>query len=324
MKDLLSKISSVAAIVVMAILFTIELFGADDWCIEDPLNPPCGGAPGKCTVNKDYSWGGFVADTANVPKTRWGRARNKAFISRYAQICERASVLGEASVHGNARVYGNAHVSGRAWVWGNAQIYGDAQVYGRVFDDAQVSGNALVYGEVHGSVRVSGNARIDGDVLVQGNAQVREYYAWRTRNWHSAYVLTNIEYLPAFISPAEEVPVIQPISTRTTENLNLLELARQKLAEDKSLYSASCPTRNEILNQIRKLQNSLDHLDESLEKCPLCLETLQKQENLIFTSCHHFLCEDCFNKLNESTSCPQCRNDRYRIGSAKVKYSNND
>ncbi len=56
-----------------------------DWCIQDPVNPPCNGAPGRCTIHSDGSLGGFVADTAIV---------GSVDIGLHASVCETAQVTG--------------------------------------------------------------------------------------------------------------------------------------------------------------------------------------------------------------------------------------
>jgi carbonic anhydrase/acetyltransferase-like protein (isoleucine patch superfamily) len=154
---------------------------AGDWCIEDPANPPCGGAPGKCTLNLGGIEGGFVARTARVEKTRWLR-RNVPFIAPYAQVCERATVTGHARIldhavlSGNSRVFGNAEVSGTAWVFEEASVTDDARVGGnsRLFERAKVGGNARIFdrARVYGDATVLGNSQISGDAEVFGNAVV--------------------------------------------------------------------------------------------------------------------------------------------------------
>ncbi len=153
----------------MSLMGCADLFAAADtsWCIRDPANPPCDGAPGKCTKNLDGTQGGFVADTATVQQKRKGLMRksyNLPYIGINVQICENAQIYDHARIYGNAEVTRNAYVSGNAHVYGNALVSGNAQISGnaRVFENAHVSGNALV----------SGNAQISGNEIVHGVTQV--------------------------------------------------------------------------------------------------------------------------------------------------------
>ena len=100
--------------------------------IIDQAHLPCGGATGKCTKNKDGSPGGFVADTAMVEKEShnlfW--ERNRSFLEKDSQVCDRAQVRGSARVDSQSKVYEDAQVYDFAKVY-HTQVYGHAQVYGK-------------------------------------------------------------------------------------------------------------------------------------------------------------------------------------------------
>jgi hypothetical protein len=92
--------------------FSVESFAAGTWCIEDPLNPPCGGALGRCTKNLDRSLGGFVADTANVQSSRvLFERRNVPVIRRFAQICDYAQVSGNILIPNRALISGTTRIN---------------------------------------------------------------------------------------------------------------------------------------------------------------------------------------------------------------------
>ncbi|MEO5969340.1 MAG: RING finger family 4 domain-containing protein [Bdellovibrionia bacterium] len=340
-------------------------FGADTWCIEDPANPPCGGAPGKCTFNKDYSYGGFVADTAIVAKTRWGKTRNKPFISQYAQVCDLAIITGQprimdkARVLGNARVFGNALVSGNARICesakvsGNARVFGEAQVYGvsHVFGGAQVSGNSRIYGEawvfanawilenaqVYGTSHISGNTRVLGNAGIFGNVQFSEDDQIEgdtqvsigprvSRRSRVTFVLRNS--LGQQISPSSIVST--PLSKEELEKLKKareklketnLKLALQKIKEDHDTYLVSSPKREELKKDSRNSEIEIADLDKDLEACPLCLNTLQQQKNLVFTKCGHFICKPCFDSSKRLLKlCPMCRRNDFKETTLEIQY----
>ncbi len=191
---------------VFRFLFITSTYAADDWCIQDPENLPCNGAPGRCTINSNGDPGGFVAHTATVNQTGWIRSRNQPYIGLQASICDHAQVFenasiyrgahvsGRAEVYGGAHVYGRAEVHGDARVYGSARVYGNAQVYGdahvsehahvygnarvyrdaQVFRNAQISGNAQIFGNawVYGTASISGDAKVSGNVHVAGAAQI--------------------------------------------------------------------------------------------------------------------------------------------------------
>lgn len=190
---------------VLLALTNSNLFGAtsEDWCIENPTTPPCQGKPGRCTLNRDGSPGGFVAESAYIetqadllePSVRI----NLPYLGRYAQVCEMAWVVGRASVTDKAKIFGNARVSGRAQVYGLSQIFdralitGDSQVYGK----AWISGNAWIKGHaqitdsawIFGHAQVDGVAYVAGTVRACGHAVINETahldgYTWITgRDW---------------------------------------------------------------------------------------------------------------------------------------------
>ena len=48
-------------------------------------------------------------------------------------------------------------------------------------------------------------------------------------------------------------------------------------------------------------------MDSSIQKCPICYETIQ-DKNVIITNCNHTFCSNCILRLNRtSNSCPLCR-----------------
>src|SRR6476620_5365800 len=63
---------------------------------------PCGGAPGKCSINRDGTQGGFIAETAHVEKSPVNHfqgmyypfadfnpaPKNIPYIGLFAQVCD--------------------------------------------------------------------------------------------------------------------------------------------------------------------------------------------------------------------------------------------
>ena len=135
----------------------------DNWCIQDPANPPCDGAQGRCTRNQDGSPGGFVANTATVEQVSYAYfwSRNRPFIGQYAQVCDHAGVYHDAQVRDSAKIFENAMVFDNAEVFGNAQVSGDARVAenASIYEDAQIYDDAIITGDV----------QIAGDTQVFGN-----------------------------------------------------------------------------------------------------------------------------------------------------------
>ncbi len=174
-------------ILLLFLVFNISIstvYSADgDWCIEDPNEPPCGGAEGECTINRDGSPGGFVADSAYVEKNFFSFIwnRNNPTIDRYAQVCDTAEVTGRSQIMDHAKVRGDARVSDRVQVLGFAQVFGSAEIrggaqirdYAQVFESAKVSGPTQIFG----NAKVHGHSRIYESAQVYDNAEVREA-AW--------------------------------------------------------------------------------------------------------------------------------------------------
>jgi carbonic anhydrase/acetyltransferase-like protein (isoleucine patch superfamily) len=160
----------------LILLSGVQTFAADDWCIQNRERLPCSGAAGKCTRNKDYSEGGFVADTAYVQQTRFWPKRNKAQIGKFAQVCDEARVYKGVSVLGNARVFGRAQLFDHVNVFGNAEVGGDSVIHGnvKIFDNASVTGSAHISGHafIFGNARVFGSAQISDSVHIFGSAWV--------------------------------------------------------------------------------------------------------------------------------------------------------
>lgn len=146
-------------------------YGYGDWCVADRAHPPCGGAPGRCTLNSDGSGGGFLAATASIESFRdkLGFEANTSYIGPYVQVCEFASVRAQAYLSDFAQIYGHARISGDAIVSGLAQVFGDAQV----FDRAHIAGRAHVLGsaEVFGDAHVFGDGRVDS-ARVYGHSRI--------------------------------------------------------------------------------------------------------------------------------------------------------
>ncbi len=164
-------------------LFSFSIYADGNWCIQDPKNPPCNGAPGRCTRNFDGSEGGFVAETAYVELVMvGGLSRNRPHIGLHVSICDAAMITGNAKVSGNARVHEEAQVYGAAWVFGNSQVYGNARVFGdaQVYGAAEVSGDARVYGD---EAQVYGDARVFGDAQILGDARISEHTVISTGNY---------------------------------------------------------------------------------------------------------------------------------------------
>lgn len=161
-------------------------YGEGDWCtLGRPTRCGFDGQPGRCVMNPDGSFGGFVAYSATVGPN--------VHTSMSAQICDSARVTGKAKIYGNAlitgnaqvsgdniqiggnaHVSGNAKISGKAWVYGDASVYQFAEIYGnaRVFGGADVSG----YAKIYGSAELSGNVEVSWEARVSGNAQISSGY----------------------------------------------------------------------------------------------------------------------------------------------------
>lgn len=168
----------------------------NDWCISPSRPEPCGGAAGKCTMNEDRSWGGFVADTARIDTftLKSGDPINIPYLEKYAQICDSAQVIGNAQILGNVRILdyatvgehaqifdeavisGSAQITGKACVFEQAEVTGEARIFenAKIFGEARVGGNALIYGGTHVAARIHiyGNARIAGGIHTLGNHHI--------------------------------------------------------------------------------------------------------------------------------------------------------
>lgn len=61
--------------------------------------------------------------------------------------------------------------------------------------------------------------------------------------------------------------------------------------------------------------------NEEKMECPICYDTIGKN-NYIVTKCNHIFCNDClFRSLNEQSCCPICRNNLFNFN--KIKELNN-
>ena len=164
-------------------LFITQIYAADNWCIQDSTNPPCNGAPGRCTINFNGNKGGFVANSATIETVMVsGVTYIKPYIGLNATICDHVYITDQAHVTDHARatdhawIAGDARVTGNAWVYGDARIFGTAWITGDawVYGDAEVYGNAWVYGNarIFGTAQVSGYARVYGDAQIFGNQMI--------------------------------------------------------------------------------------------------------------------------------------------------------
>lgn len=325
---------------------------ADTWCIEDPANLPCGGAPGECTRNQDYSDGGFVANSARVTQTHHWPRRNKPFIGRFAQVCQEAIVLERARVYGRARVFGKARLSDDAQVYGNAQVFGDAYISGRarVYGEAQVAGHAQisenaqvfeaaqVTGDASGinssptpgesfiqrSVMIYGNALIYGTASVFGRAQV---YG-EARVFGNAQAGGNVEVQGrselisgSYLSGKYKIKSL----TIPLDKTLCAQKMRQRVKDDFEYFQSTVPKR-EALNksdlESQKRASQLQELDNGLRSCPICLDALYFKKYLVASECGHLVCRPCFGELQkeENPECPECRWPSYIKGAVEFQY----
>lgn len=148
-------------------LSVLKAQATETWCIKNLKNPPCGGAAGQCTINRNGVLGGFVANSAHVlTEIKNGKKYIIPHIGQFSQICDTATVLENAQILEKAVIFGSAQVSGNARVKGNARIGGNAQVSGH----ALVSEHALIQGDA----TISGFSRILGSTVVSGSAQISD------------------------------------------------------------------------------------------------------------------------------------------------------
>lgn len=303
---------------------------ADDWCYRNILHPPCNGSPGRCTINADGSYGGFVASTATVDTITtccfW--QRNLPYIGISAQVCDNAQVGENARIFGNARIYGNAQVYGNAVVRGVAKIYENARVSGNasinghanIFGNARVYGNAQVfeYASLYDEASAAGDARIYGNAIVYGNASVYD----RARVGGDAEV-ENIQINRDMI--VHDRPNHDRLKNHTDlilqeDGISILAFKDPAISAESNLLQLppSLQTTADATLALHKAREIRDADQDTIaSECPICKDDiLTNQKNLIFTQCHHLFCEDCLNsferdpanpRLDQSRICPFCR-----------------
>lgn len=254
--------------------FITVAYAADDWCILEPQEPPCLGAPGRCIRNSNGSLGGFVADTAQFNSYFWNRPpfnKRGAYLGQYAQLCEQAQISGSALVYGHARISGKAHISGRSRVFGNARVSGNAWVTGSawVYENGWVSGNARVFKKF-----------VNRDQII-GVEEKSKRNALET--------IDNPLYLPK-----HEIQINNEIKTVFYSQTATMTSARSRINASLKIFN----------------YESYPLITDDPE-CPICLDRFEYLilKGIIFMHCNHFLCKECFNLIHSKKEgkCPLCR-----------------
>ena len=295
--------------------------------------PPCDGSVGRCTVNKDGTLGGFVADTANV-ETFWqagsmssgGELRNRPYIGTLVQVCDRARITEDAKISGEvvvtdrAHVHGNARIFYKARVYGNSEIFEEAQVGGgaHVFGNAKISGRARVISgpspdpETGAYTQVFGHALVSGVASIEGNARI----------FGNAVVTTGTYYTGLSLQfPENDRGSEWSESSRVVYDRTLLEDQNLTVRAQKN-PSPSEKAERVFTEQLSECVEKMDQIrTEDPERiCSVCLDPLLSKERLIFPKCAHFLCKSCFDRLGEKI-CPSCRE---KIGEFNLEVQKND
>ena len=74
---------------------------------------------------------------------------------------------------------------------------------------------------------------------------------------------------------------------------------------------------HKVKSEVKKYCLSLNHEKEKIKECPICYDTIEKN-NYIVTKCNHIFCNDClFKSLKKQSCCPICRKEIFKFNELK-------
>lgn len=74
---------------------------------------------------------------------------------------------------------------------------------------------------------------------------------------------------------------------------------------------------HKVKKEVKKYCSSLNHEKEEIKECPICYDSIEKN-NYIVTKCNHIFCNDClFKSLKKQSCCPICRQEIFKFNELK-------
>lgn len=322
--------SSLTAFLLLLVLPSTQALADEDWCYLDGLDPPCDGSPGRCTINSDGSYGGFVADTATVETTSFFGffTRNIPYLGIHVQVCEEARVKEESTLKDFVQVRNRAEISGLAVLSERAMILDDAHIFG----SAQVSGWAKVGGtsQIFGDTRIFGTSEIFGSSIFMHGWFASVKMGVSELLSHPPFEVPESDRTPFHLSErgieiyfgGGESQEIREIAQHC---LAKLTQAQQELERDEPERKELAERAQVLQAELTEVQNRLFLLEQKHEKCGICRELFHLKKDLILTSCQHLFCRECFGRLarlrSGGKSCPYCRATCFDEETLDVTYS---
>ena len=292
--------------------FSAEAIG--NWCT------PCPGEQGRCTINSNFSRGGFVANTATVPKKRFGR--NAVYIGRHAKVCGKAKIfspdvkiLDQSIVTDDAEVMGPAIITGRSRIDVNAQVKDSDIQDSRISGNVTVSRSSVINSDLTGFLQIT-NSRLNRQTLSGSGPIVDGLLDQFVPDADVDSVPLEEEQAS---NAAERVVPLNEVPKRLPLKVKKGVLKKQKEYQQTALLALKVDRENydkfrkETSEKAEKSKPA--HVSEKVEKskpdheweeCPTCFEKFHEIKKPIFLAqCGHLFCQECRSAYVKK-ECPIC------------------